>query len=148
MKEDNYYEPLYIYTNSNNKISVSKEFKEFDPNLSKNIKNLFKEIIKPFFTTICKPLASMPPGGLSEPHVYNAKQPLLLYNLIEKLLHYDYDVVKLVLNFNNKVIGVISENQSKVKCFVPCYPSALNITELNENFKKDFDYVLKNNLSL
>ena len=66
------------------------------------MKAVFKEIIKPFFNLICRPLDSMP-------NVYKAKRPLILYDLIKKLDTCDYKINKLVLNFNNKVIGLIAK---------------------------------------
>jgi hypothetical protein len=138
IKEEGFYEPIYSYTNNNKKLIVSKEFKEYDPQLSKTMRAIFKEIIKPFFNLICRPLESMP-------NVYKAKRPLILYNLIQKLDSYEYTIIKLVMNFNNKVIGVIAEEPgvSRIKCFVPCYPSALD-----EDLKKDLDYVFMNDISL
>jgi hypothetical protein len=138
MKKDDYYEPIYSYTTSNKKISVVKDFKEYDPQLSKTMRAVFKEIIKPFFDIICKPLDSMP-------NVYKAKRALLLYDLIQKLDQYEYKIIKLVLNFNNKVIGVLAKEPglSNKTCFVPCYPSSLD-----EDIKRDLDYVLMTDLTL
>ena len=138
MKEDGYYEPIYSYTNENKKFTIAKEFKEYDPKLSKTMRAVLKEIIKPFLDTICRPLDSMP-------NVYKAKRSILLYELVQKLDKYEYNVLKLVLNFNNKVIGVLAQEPapSEKKCFVPCYPSALD-----ENLKKDLDFVFMTDLSL
>ena len=138
MKEDNYYEPIYTYTTNNKNINVAKEFKEHDPHLSKTMRAVFKEIIKPFFNIICKPLDSMP-------NVYKAKRPIILYDLVQKLDKYEYKIRKLVLNFNNKVIGVFAEEPgtSNNTGFIPCYPSALD-----EDLKKDLDYVFMTDLSL
>jgi hypothetical protein len=138
MKEDNYYEPIYAYTTNNKKINVAKEFKEQDPHLSKTMRSIFKEIIKPFFNIICRPLDSMP-------NIYKAKRPLILYDLVQKLDNYEYKIKKLVLNFNNKVIGVFAEEPGKSNNsgFVPCYPSSLD-----EDIKEDLDYVFMTDLSL
>ena len=138
MKEDNYYEPIYTYTTNNKNINVAKEFKEHDPHLSKTMRAVFKEIIKPFFNIICKPLDSMP-------NIYKAKRPLILYDLVQKLDKYEYKIKKLVLNFNNKVIGVVAEEPgtSNNTGFIPCYPSALD-----EDLKKDLDFVFMTDLSL
>ena len=138
IKEDGYYEPIYSYTINGNKFSVIKEFKEYDPQLSKTMRAIFKEIIKPFFTLICTPLDSMPT-------VYKSKRPLILYDLIKKLDQYEYKVLKMVLNFNNKVIGVFSEEPgvSGKKCFVPCYPSSLD-----EDLKQDIDVVFMTDKTL
>ena len=48
---------------------------------------IFKEIIKPFFNIICKPL-------LSNSDIYKAKHPLILEELIIKLIHYKYIIQK------------------------------------------------------
>ena len=138
VKEDNYYEPIYSYTTTNKKIIISKEFKEYDPQLSKTMRAVFKEIIKPLFNTICRPLDSMP-------NIYKAKKPLLLYDLIQKLDKYNYKIIKLVVNFNNKVIGILAEEPGSLnkKGFIPCYPSGIEDT-----LKKDVDYVFMTDLSL
>ena len=138
MKEDNYYEPIYTYTTNNKNINVAKEFKEHDPHLSKTMRAIFKEIIKPFFNIICRPLDSMP-------NIYKAKRPLLLYDLVQKLDKYEYKIQKFVMNFNNKVIGVFAEEPgtSNNTGFIPCYPSALD-----EDLKKETDYVFMTDLSL
>ena len=117
---------------------ITKEFKEYDSHLSKTMRAVFKEIIKPFFNLICKPLDSMP-------NIYKAKRPLLLYDLVQKLDKYEYNIKKLVLNFNNKVIGVFAEEPgtSVQSGFIPCYPSALD-----EDLKKDLDIVFMTDLSL
>ena len=142
LKKDEYYEPIYSYTNSNvngeKNIIISKEFKEYDPKLSKTMRAVFKEIIKPFFNLICRPLESIP-------NVYKAKRSLLLYDLVQKLDGYEYTIKKLVINFNNKVIGVIAEEpgDSRKIGFIPCYPSYLD-----ENLKKEIDYVFMTDLGL
>jgi hypothetical protein len=138
IKEEGYYEPIYSYLTDGKKINITKEFKEHDPQLSKTMRAVFKELIKPFFELICKPLESMP-------NIYKAERPLLLYNLVQKLDKYEYKIKKLVMNFNNKIIGVIAEepSASERSGFVPCYPSALD-----ENLKKDLDYVFMNDETL
>jgi hypothetical protein len=142
LKKDEYYEPIYSYTNTNVEgvkgILVSKEFKEYDPKLSKAMRAVFKNVIKPFFNLICRPLDSMP-------NVYKATRALLLYDLIQKLDKYEYTIKKLVVNFNNKVIGLIAKEPgaSEKIGFIPCYPS-----QLDEPMKKDLDYVFMTDLGL
>ena len=138
IKEDKYYEPIYSYTITNKKYNVIKTFNEYDPRLSISMRNVFKELIKPFLSNFCKPLDSMP-------NVYKAKRAPLLISLIQKLDKYDYNVLKLVMNFNNKIIGVIAESPtaSKLSGFVPCYPSSYS-----ENIKNNLDFVFMNDLSL
>ena len=145
LKEGNYYEPIYSYTINNNKLSVKKVFSERNPHLSSSMKAVFSEIIKPFLNITCKPLRSMPPGGLPPPKVYTAKTPLLLHNLLDKIQEYKgYKILKLVVNFHNKVIGVLVENPLNITGFVPCYPSKI------ENIFKDeeIEYVFMTDLNL
>ena len=136
MKKDGFYEPIYSYTNSNNKITITKVFSEYDTQLSKTIRAVLKELVRPFLDSTCKPLPSMP-------NIYHAKNPILLYNLVQKLDKYEYDIIKLVLNYNSKVIGVVAKNPSGLKGFIPCYPASLN-----EHLKKDLDYVFMSEPSI
>ena len=138
IKEDGYYEPIYSYLSIGKKLTITKEFKEYDPQLSTTMRAVLKELIKPFFELICRPLDSMP-------NIYKAKRPLLLYDLVQKLDKYEYKIKKLVMNFNNKIIGVLAEesNASEREGFIPCYPSAID-----ENLKKDLDYVFITDFSI
>ena len=139
LKETEYYEPIYSYTKNKKGFPlIVKEYKEKNPHLSLSMKTVFKEIIKPFFNLVCQPLDSMP-------NVYKVKKPLRLYELIQKLDKYEYTIKKFVLNFNNKVIGVIAEEPPPYdrNGFIPCYPSAIN-----EELKKDITLVFMNDLSL
>ena len=138
MNDDGYYEPIYSYSTNNKKISITKEFKEYDAKLSKTLRIVFKEIIRPFFDLICKPLESMP-------NVYKAKRPLLLYDLVQKLDKYEYTIQKMVVNFNNKVIGVVAEEPepSKRSGFIPCYPSAID-----EDIKGGLGFVFMTDVTL
>jgi len=144
LKEGNYYEPIYSYTINNKKLSIKKVFSERNPHLSSSMKAVFSEIVKPFFNIMCRPLSSMPPGGLPPPKVYTATTPLLLHNLVDKIQGYEgYKILKLVVNFHNKVIGILVENPLSIKGFVPCYPS-----KIENNFKEEIDYVFMTDLEL
>ncbi len=138
MKEDNYYEPIYSYMDKNNKILIAKDFKEYDPHLPQNIRTIFNEVIKPFVSVICKPLDSIP-------NIYKSPRAPLLSDLIQKLTKYDYNITKMVMNFNNKIIGVISNSISNLNLsvFIPCYPSSYD-----EYFTNSFEFVFMTDLSL
>jgi hypothetical protein len=136
LKEDQFYEPIYSLTISGAKNSITKIFNEYDPHLSKSMKAVFQEIIKPLYRTLCKPLDSMPT-------IYSAQRPILLYDLIEKLEKYKYIIQKQVMNFKNKVIGIIAQSPTMKTGFIPCYPSAIYETN-----KEKIDYVLMTDDSL
>ena len=137
LKQDEYYEPIYLYVvNETKKLDVITQFKEIGSKITPELRYVFNDVIKPQLDILCKPLDSMP-------NVYTAKKPLLLYELIKELKDVKYLIQKIVVNFNNKVIGVIAEEpkQTQRTCFVPCYPSS--IPENN-----NFDIVFMNDLSL
>jgi hypothetical protein len=143
VKVDTYYEPIYSYTDNKKKINVEKSFLEKDKNVSNSMKLVLNEVIKPFFDTICRPFASIPPGMRTNANVYTSTRPLLLSELVKNLDALLYKTVQLVVNYNNKVIGVIAESRTPRRGFVPCYPSAID-----ETLKKDLTYVFMTESSL
>jgi hypothetical protein len=128
IKKGNYYEPIYSYRNEEKKLKVIQTFTEMDPKLPKSIRALFKKIIKPLMLKTCLPLESMP-------NKYNFKHPIILSSLIAVLNKLEYTIINQVVNFENKVIGVVCQDLNAKKGFVPSYPSAINYT---------YPYVLMN----
>jgi hypothetical protein len=119
IKNGDYFEPIYTYRIENkNKTKVAKYFTEYDPHLANNLKAIFKNIIRPFLQDMCKPLSSMP-------NTYNFKRPILLNELIKYLNKYRYEILLQVVNYQNKVIGLVANNKRGDKGFIPCYPSAI-----------------------
>ena len=125
VKSGNYYEPIYSYKNVNKKLTIIKKFSELNPELPANIRNLFKKIIKPYIHTMCKPLNSMPLQ-------YKFSRANLLNNVITNLQKIKYTIVKQIINYEGKVIGVIASNDTSIG-FIPCYPSSIN---------NDYDFAL------
>jgi hypothetical protein len=128
IKKGNYYEPIYSYRNEEKKLKVTQTFTEMDPKLPKSIRALFKKIIRPLMLKTCLPLESMP-------NKYNFKHPIILGSLIAVLNKLEYTIINQVVNFENKVIGVVCQDLNAKKGFVPSYPSAINYT---------YPYVLMN----
>ena len=120
IKRENYFEPIYGYLNDeiDNRVLITKTFSEFDRNLSKALKSVFIKIIKPTLGERCRAL-------LSRPREYRFKHPMLLDELIHKLIHKKYTIIEQILNFQGKVIGLIAQNRKNVTGFIPCFPSAL-----------------------
>jgi len=118
LKSGNYYEPIYSYKNVNKKLTIIKKFSELNPELPANIRNLFKKIIKPYIHTMCKPLNSM----LLK---YKFSRANLANNVITNLQKIKYTILKQIINYESKVIGIIAYNDAAVG-FVPCYPSSIN----------------------
>jgi hypothetical protein len=124
MRRGDYFEPIYSYRNTEKALFVGKLFSEFDPKLSSSMRLIFNKLIKPYFQRICAPLSSV-----SE-NIYKAKRAVVLSNVIDILTKKKYTILKQVVNYQSKVIGVIAEKGKRG--FIPCYPSAINY---------NFDYV-------
>jgi len=118
LKNGNYYEPIYSYKNVNKKLTIIKKFSELNPELPANIRNLFKKIIKPYIHTMCKPLNSMPLK-------YKFSRANLANNVITNLQKIKYTILKQIINYQGKVIGVVAYNDDSAG-FVPCHPSSIN----------------------
>ena len=151
IKKYEYYEPVYSYTS--NKNDVIKFFKEKSPLLTQTLKDLFEKVIKPFYEDMCKPLESIP-WKLSVPRMretngvieYNAKRPMLLFELVKALKKYNYNIRKFVMNFNSKIIGIVAESPSGIVGFVPCYPSSMG--NMYISIDKNVEYVPMTDVSL
>ena len=144
IKHNQYFEPIYSYKNEEKRIFIIKTFLEVDPNLSLSVRNIFRKIIRPIMKEKCKPFLSMP-------NVYKFKSPLLLDDLILDLNKRNYEIIKQVLNFQGKVIGLICKDYKGNEGFIPCYPSSL--TDLTKCYNKNdskndnecnYDYVYMN----
>jgi len=131
----NYFEPVYLYKNNTKRLSVVKTFSEYETSISKTLLTALKKIIKPYIQNKCVPLPSMK-------NQYTAKPPINLDELIQLLHKKNVDIIKQVVNFNSKVIGVIAErNAGKRQVgFVPCYPSSIN------NSIKEYVFMTDDNL--
>ena len=148
IREGNYFEPIYSYKNNTKRILIGKTFSEYEPNLSKTLVAVLKKIIKPYIQNKCIPIASMP-------RQYMAKKPISLYDLIQTLNKKKYEIIKQVVNYNSKVIGVIARNKitNKNSGFIPCYPSSINDTikeyvymtddNLWNNYQDTVDFLIK-----
>jgi len=121
IKNGDYYEPIYSYRNEETKIKVAKTFSEYDTNISKTMRAIFKKLIKPLLKNTCVPMASMP-------NIYKFKTPINLYILIELLNKYGYEIEKQIINYQSKVISIVCKSPSGVVGVVPCYPAAINPT--------------------
>jgi len=132
-KRVNYYEPIYSYKDlgKDQNIVVQRFFSEYDPQLSKTMRAVFKKLIKPILQSKCAPLSSIPSQA-----EYKFKRPIDLSLLIESLNKAKYEIIQQVVNYNSKVIGIFAKNGKTGKTgFVPCYPSSINPT---------YDYVFIN----
>ena len=137
-----FYEPIYSYTDlgKDKDIYIKKFYSEYDVKMSKTIRAVFKKLIKPILQDKCNPLSS-----ITNKAEYIFERPMELSLLIDNLNKLkeqstrnlktgkerkwkglNYDIKMQVLNYNNKVIGLLVENNEGLEGFVPCYPSSIN----------------------
>ena len=145
-KKGIYFEPIYSYEDEETKIKIVRFFSEYDPQLSKTMRAVFKKLIKPILQNKCLPLSSMP--NQSE---YRFKRPIDLSLLIESLNNLKYEILMQVVNYNTKVIGILAKNKKGKTGLVPCYPSSINSTYdylfidekgIFNNYKNTIDFLM------
>ena len=132
MRKGDFFEPIYSYryeiTKNSTRKFIGKMFSEFDPTLSASMREIFKKIIKPFvqgtdeIRGLCKPEKSMP-------NVYKMQNALTLYDLEPMLQKIGFKIQRQVINYQNKVIGVVVADENKGYVgFLPTYPSAIDVS--------------------
>jgi len=128
LKHDEYYEPIYLYHESPNLI-----IKTFDEhNSPKNIKKILT-IIQKSTQNYCSSRPSLP-------NSYEFKMNIPAKELSSVLKREKYYVESQVLNYQNKVIGLLVKQnaESKTRIFIPCLPSAV-LANIPRKFMEDTD---------
>ena len=117
LKQGDYYEPIYLYEDTETQIKVQKTFSEYSK-LAPNLKKVLN-VIKSHINKSCKPLPSIP-------KVYSFVENNGLEAVVEEIKKINGSIETQVMNYNGKIIGVIAKLQSEnLSGFIPCYPSGL-----------------------
>jgi hypothetical protein len=134
VKQYEYYEPIYYYKQHDKETTIIKEFKEDDmqQNIPNTISFLLKKVMKKIYDSHCKPKPSLP-------NKYKMKSAILLSDILISLKKSNYKIIHQVMNFHNKVIGILVKNVENDKVMLPCYPSSMH---------KDLSIVFMNDLML
>jgi hypothetical protein len=127
IKQESFFEPIYSYrfNKSSETLFIGKLFSEYDTKLSVTMRDFFKKVVKPYIQNMCLPIPSIP-------NLYKMAQPILLDELLNNLDKIKYDVLQQVVNYQNKVIGLVVVKGGKGKVqdrgngFIPCFPSSIN----------------------
>ena len=125
-----YFEPIYLINNTIDYYIV-KTFsfaKNNEDKLLTNFKNILN-IIRNSINSKC--VGSIDTNKYS---TYDFKPNIYLDNVISIIINLKYDITHQVLDYNNKVIGILITNSIE-HSFIPCYPSALSSTYDNIPFK-------------
>ena len=124
------YNPIGIYKTSNNETQTEEK---------ENVQVLLSEakdsIIIPILKNLIKPHIKECRAHESLPEK-TSLAPMFLSSLVKEIQKYDYQVTQQVLNYNNKVVGILAQSSEGVEGFVPCFPSGLLF-----NTKMDFVFI-------
>ena len=119
LKQDKYYEPIYAIEDTKIKYNITKLLNLKSKTLLPELKMILNKI-KDSLTDKCLPKSSIP--------TIDFQKNIILDNVLNILLNLKYEILFQVVNYQNKIIGVIvdkSENNDIVG-FIPVYPSAIN----------------------
>ena len=125
LKNEEYYEPIYIFTDTNRSIKIKKTFNINDIDLIPEFKESLI-FIKNMMISNCAPFPSLP-------KVYEFKKSNTLKKIIEILNSKNITILSQVLNYNGKVVGIIGKI-NEIVGYLPCYPSSL-ILDLDSDIK-------------
>jgi len=115
LKYEDSYEPIYLYQESNNKITYTITFKS---NMIRSVK-IVMDMIKNVTNKYCAPLPSIP-------KLYKFTRNIPAMKSFVALKSRGFDVVNQVLNYQGKIIGLVVKNDKSERpytVFVPCFPS-------------------------
>ena len=118
IKNDDYYEPIYIFEDVKDERIVTRLFSITNKKLLPNLKEVLLTI-KNLLNNNCGTFPSLP-------KVYKFKENIVLGKLLHLLPKAGYTLLKQVLNYNGKVIGVLIKKGNQ-EGYIPCYPSSLII---------------------
>jgi len=120
LKRNDFYEPIYLYDTKDKTKTVIKLFHQANKHKSTVMTNV-KRILNVIQNTIgnqCYPKFSMP-------NVYKFKHNMLVFKIYGILKAYNYVVESQVMNYQGKIIGLLTrQSDSETTFFVPCFPSA------------------------
>jgi hypothetical protein len=123
LKKNNFYEPVYIYSTNQIRLTISKLF------------NLSNKLVLPKLKFVLEKIL-MQQNNLclskNNNKAYNFDKNLDINKLIN-IISKKYEILYLIYNFNNKIIGIVINIDSQNQ-FIPCYPSVL-INELDYTHK-------------
>jgi len=126
IKKDEFYEPVYMYRDEETQIVVHKYYSPFNSHLMSNLKNILQLIRQSYEE--CQPKKS-------KPQVYKFDLNKELIEIIKILKSKSFEVTTQIVNYNNKVIGIIIQNK-ETNGYIPIKPSSI-IEDIEYKFMDD-----------
>ncbi len=125
MQKYEYFEPIYIVVDKSktNLVNITTT-KLYTPELMSKVPNLKKlsTTIQDIYSSMCKPMSSLPKAYRYKEIKF--KRNHTLEKTIAILNKYNMKVQSLVINYDDKVIGLNIENSDQIG-FIPCFPSGI-----------------------
>ena len=125
MQKYEYFEPIYIVVDQSktNIVSIATT-KLYTPSLMTKIPNLntLANTIQDIYRSMCKPMPSLP--KVFKYKEIKFKRNVSLEQSIAILNKYKFTIQSLVVNYDDKVIGLNIEND-QMAGFIPCFPSGI-----------------------
>ena len=139
IKQEDFFEPVIRYVNlKKNKIAIMKLFSLNSPVLEDTMRYILK-IIEQLYNSKCNPLRSI--------LEYKFKNPLGLKETLNILKEKkDFNLLNQVINYKNKVIGVIV-SVNGISGFLPCRPSGMMVDVPYMNMDEDLWTNYKNTIN-
>jgi hypothetical protein len=120
-----YFEPVYIVMDKSTKnITNIATTKTYTPDIMKRVPELkqLSTTIQEIYASMCKPLLSMPQSYKYKEIKF--KRNITLEKSIEILTKFEFMIDSLVVNYDNKVIG-LNIRKNGMSGFIPCFPSGI-----------------------
>ena len=125
IQKNEYFEPVYLINNTIDYYIV-KTF-SFAKSSEDKLLAGFKNILNSIRNSINSKCVGSITTNKYDDTFYDFKPNLHLDNVISSIIHLKYDITHQIMDYNNKVIGLLINNNIE-HGFIPCYPSALSST--------------------
>ena len=125
IQKNEYFEPVYLINNTIDYYIV-KTFSFAKSNEDKLLVG-FKNILNIIRNSINSKCVGSIDTKKYDETFYDFKPNIYLDNIISIIINLKYDINYQILDYNNKVIGILVNNNIE-HGFIPCYPSALSST--------------------
>lgn len=118
LKQENYYEPIYLFENKQDNMHLTKLFYEQKMQL-KHLKKIL-QMIKTVQKVNCTPISNYPKE-------YEFRKNITVNELKARLFEIEIPIVAQVVNYQSKVIGLMVKEfvNTSHPIFIPCLPSGI-----------------------
>jgi hypothetical protein len=117
IKRQDYYEHVVVLQDTGKKVNITRTFSKLYKNLLPSIEESIT-FIKKHINSKCTPHES-------SPKTYTFVQGVSIDTLLEALFRNKCKINSQVMNYNGRIIGIITTNKKGVTGYIPCIPSGI-----------------------